>query len=226
MIEISQCWMKNKCKRSNNCPSPFCIKLFKLDQLCNLALLSIPQRRHVDLRVDADGSDREAFISLKATEADIENFVKEGRNLYIYSLTTGNGKTSWALRLLNSYLGRIWIESDIKCRALFINVPRFLIALKNSISHEDPYVDHIKENILAADLVVFDEIGTKAVTAYEHENLLSMINTRIDCRKSNIYTSNLSPSELKEAVGDRLYSRIVNYSIDVELRGRDKRALK
>ena len=74
-------------------------------------------------------------------------------------------------------------------------------------------------------MVVFDEVGTKDLSVFEHENILSIINTRIDNDKSNIYTSNLSPMELRARVGDRLYSRIVNMSIDVELHGADKRSL-
>lgn len=226
MLEISQCWLKDRCKRSKACPTPFCMKLFKLDQLCSQALLTMPQRQHLNLRIDADGTDRAEFLKLKQIEADVKNFIDNGENLYIYSHITGNGKTAWLLRLLNSYLESIWIESDIKCRALFINVPRYLLALKASINKQDPYVDHVQANILDADLVVFDEIGTKVVTTYEHENLLSIINTRIEEGKSNFYSSNLAPEELREVVGDRLYSRIVNCSTNIELNGRDKRVLR
>jgi len=108
---------------------------------------------------------------------------------------------------------------------LFVNVPRFILALKENISTPNEYVKHIRENIETADLVVFDEVGTKDLSVFEHENILSIINTRIDNDKSNIYTSNLSPMELRARVGDRLYSRIVNMSIDVELHGADKRSL-
>lgn len=224
MIENSQCWLRGRCKLSNSCPE-FCVKLFKLEQLTEQALLTSAQRKYISLRLDADGTDRAEYQSLKEIEKDIVSFVQEGRNLYIHSRNTGNGKTAWTLRLLNGYLERIWPTSDLTCRGLFINVPRFLISLKDSISRESPYIDHIKENALTADLIVFDEIGVKALTTYEHEHLLSIVNARIDAGKSNIYTSNLSPEELHEVVGDRLYSRIVNYSLGIEFKGQDKRGL-
>ena len=48
---------------------------------------------------------------------------------------------------------------------------------------------------------------------------------RIDKGKTNIFTSNLGAKELTTAVGERLTSRIVNRSVDIELHGSDKRHL-
>ena len=72
---------------------------------------------------------------------------------------------------------------------------------------------------------MFDEIGVKALTTFEMEQLISIVNARLDGGKSSIYTSNLSESEMKESVGERLYSRVVNSSVNVELVGVDKRGL-
>ena len=224
MISTSDCWMTDRCKLSGRCPST-CIKLFKLSYLSDQALLSPQQRRHVQLRLDADLSDKESFSRLKKVELDIENFVKDGYNLFIHSTNVGNGKTSWSLRLLNSYLAKIWPTSDLTCRALFVHVPRFFISLKESFAKASDYVDHIRQNVLTADLVVFDEIGVKALTTFEMEQLISIVNARLDGGKSSIYTSNLSESEMKESVGERLYSRVVNSSVNVELVGVDKRGL-
>lgn len=222
MISVNDCWMKNNCKE--NCGN-FCLKLFKLDYLYNQALLSTQQRKHVNLRIDKDGTDLQAFKELKKIEDNIEDFVKNGSNLFIRSTTPGNGKSSWSIRMIQSYFNHIWPKSALTCKALFINVPRFLLALKDNISKQDPYVLHIKEFVLQADLVVWDEVGVKSLTTFEHENLLSLINARLDMNKSNIYTSNLTLDELREKVGDRLYSRIVNMSINFEFFGQDKRNL-
>ena len=113
----------------------------------------------------------------------------------------------------------------MECKALFINVPKFLLSIKDNISNKNEYVEYIKNNVLEADLVVWDEVGTKGLTQFEHENLLSLINMRIDMNKSNIYTSNMRPDELKELIGDRLYSRIVKLSTEIEFKGQDKRGL-
>lgn len=216
------CWLRNQCL--GECKD-FCIKKFKLDYLYNQALFSSTQRNHIDLRLDDDGTDKEAFIQLKSIQDNIEDFISNGKNIFIHSLNCGNGKTSWALRLVQKYFYRIWHKSDLTCRALFINVPRFLLSLKENISHENEYIQHIRDNVLSADVIIWDEVGVKMLTPYEHEYLLNYINARIDSGKSNIYTSNLDPDELREKVGDRLYSRVVNNSINIELFGKDKRGL-
>lgn len=230
MILSNDCYLRDRCNKNikGNCNVnnvEFCPKLFKLDYLYNESLLSNEQRKYTALRIDADGTDKEQFLKLKEIETNIENFVKSGNNLYIHSNTCGNGKTAWSLRLIQSYLNSIWYKCDLNCKTLFINVPRFLLALKDNITDKNEYIQHIKKHVLDADLVVWDEIATKAATQFEHENLLSLINTRIDYNKSNIYTSNLNPEEIKERLGDRLYSRIVNLSTDIELFGSDKRGI-
>lgn len=221
--ENKNCWLHNECNHID-CDK-FCLRRFKLDYLYNEAMLSNKQRARIPLRYDNDCSDKESFEYLSTIEKNILNFVKDGGSLYIYSSTTGNGKTSWAIRMIQSYLNKIWYESELTCRALFINVPRYLLAIKDNISQKSDYVAHIKENVLNADLVVWDEVGTKGLTQFEHENILNLINARIDLGKANIYTSNLSDDELHVAVGDRLYSRIAILSDGVELVGSDKRAL-
>lgn len=221
------CWKyQNKIDAECKTQNVFCPKLFRTDYLFNESLLSDKQRVYIPLYIDEDGTDREAFNKLKNIETDILKFVEEGRNLYIHSSTCGNGKTAWSIRMLQSYVNKIWHKSDFTCRVLFINVPRFILALKDSINVSSDYVDHIKKNIFVADIVVFDEVGTKSLTTWEHEQILNLVNTRIDMNKSNIYTSNLTGAELREKVGDRLYSRIINLSTDIELFGRDKRGIK
>ena len=220
------CWVRERCKKAVDCDGESCIKLFKINELCNLAMLTDDQRRKKKLWLDGNGIDKDAFTFLKSVEDNVEKFVNSGDNLYIYSYITGNGKTAWALRILNSYIEKIWYKSDIVCRGLFVNVPRFLISLKDNIGNYNEYYNQIKDNILDADLVVFDEIGAKVATSFETEHLLSIINARVDAKKSNIYTSNLGPEELRKAVGDRMYSRIINTSTEIMFRGTDKRSMR
>ena len=217
------CWLQDHCNKID-CDK-FCLKYFKLNYLYDKALISEQQRKYIPLRLDDTLIDKEAFNFLKHIEINIENFISGRNNLYIYSQIAGNGKTSWSLRLLQSYFNKIWLKSELKCRALFINVPRFLLALKDNITQKSDYIQHIKENILDCDLVIWDDIATKAVTQFESEHLLSIIDTRINAGKSNIFTSNLNDAELHSALGDRLHSRIMGMSHKVEFKGYDKRGI-
>jgi DNA replication protein DnaC len=184
------------------------------------------QKKHITLRVDEDGTDLEQFKQLAAIEQDIVNFVNSGRNLYLHSANCGNGKSSWSLRLAEAYFNKIWARTEVKCRVLFISVPRFLLALKDNITTRSTYVDYIKDNVLEADLVIWDDIANKMGSEFELTHLLNIIDNRLALGKSNIYTSNLNRQQLYTALGERLTSRIANMSTDIELFGADKRVLK
>ena len=78
-------------------------------------------------------------------------------------------------RIVQEYFNKIWYSSELKCRALFISVPRLLIELKRDIDDKSEYIKHITDNILEADIVIWDDIATKTVTTFEAEHLFSMI---------------------------------------------------
>ena len=237
----NECWLKGKCNHID-CDKPFCMRRYKMNYLYEQSGLSFLQRQPIVLCVTCDDCilvngkplvdeqgnikrppEMQSFITLKEYSNNIVKFVENGNNLLIHSPTCGNGKTSWAIKMMQSYIDKIWFKCDLKCKVLFVNVPRFLLEIKRNIEEKSEYVAHIRENVLDCDLVVWDELGTKGLTSFEHENILSMINARLDSGKSNIYTSNLNYKELQESLGDRLYSRIVNMSFDVELFGPDMR---
>lgn len=227
----NSCWLTS-CKKltSGAChksPDEFCQKVFRLYSLFKDAQLSDTQIRNakMPLYVDNDNTDLEAFNQLHDIELNIEAFVNDGKNLYLYSPYAGNGKTSWAIRLISAYFDCIW-HKFVSGKALFINVPRFLLELKSNISSPSAYIEHIKANVLKADVVVWDDIGTKVGTEFELENLLSYINSRSDLGKSNIYTSNITHDNLDNVLGGRLYSRIISMSTNIGLYGSDKRGLK
>lgn len=202
------------------------VKQFKLNYLYKKALLSEKQSKRIALVIDGDESDKGSFEFLSKIENSIVDFVKDGNHLYIHSEICGNGKTSWAIRMVQAYFEKIWSKTELKCRALYISVPRYMLAIKDNISEKSEYVEHIKKNVLSADIVIWDEVGTKGLTQFEHENIMSLINARIEAGKSNIYTSNLTDKELLNAVGKRLHSRISLTSHNIELKGKDKRGLR
>lgn len=222
---MQKCYLYENCNRKD-CMSEFCLRKYKVDSLYSAALMSENQKRHIILRVDEDGTDLEQFKLLADIEKNITKFIEEGKNLYIHSANCGNGKSSWSVRLVEAYFNKIWARSDGSCRVLFISVPRFLLALKDSITNKSSYIDYIKENVLIADLVIWDDIAAKMGSEFELTHLLNIIDNRLALGKSNIYTSNLNRQQLYNALGERLTSRIANMSIDVELFGSDKRNLK
>lgn len=222
------CYLCENCKKykEGSCTYPdFCIKKFKIDKFFDLGLISESQRADVPLYLDDNLCDETSYTYLNNIKKNISSFVDSGANLYIYSRTTGNGKTAWALKLAQAYIGRIWYERDLTCEVLLIGVPRYLLSIKDAISNNNEYANHIKENVLNASLVIWDDIATKGMTEFETENVLSVIDARINMGKANIFTSNITPEELPLYVGDRLASRIIGKSTPVKFTGKDKRVL-
>lgn len=222
---MTNCYLRAVCN-GKDCDKDFCLRKYKMDSLYSAALMTESQKQHLVLRVDADGKDLEPFKTLANIEQNILTFVSEGKNLYLHSSNCGNGKSSWSIRLAQSYFNKIWARSEAKCRVLFISVPRFLLALKDNITAKSDYVEYIKDNVLDADLVIFDDIAAKMGSEFELTHLLNIIDNRLALGKSNIYTSNLNRQQLYLALGERLTSRVANMSIDIELFGSDKRNLK
>lgn len=225
-MESKDCWLKNNCKQLHCNDKNGCMILFKLNYLYNEANIPVNLRSNKILYPDSDGTDLNEFKQLKAIQDNIVEWVNDGNNLLIHSKQCGNGKTSWSIKLLQTYFNKIWLKTTLTCRALFINVPYFLIALKDNITVKSDYIKHIKDNIFDCDLVIWDDIANKSLTSYECDNLLSLIDGRILNNKANIFTSNLTDEELHDALGDRLASRICNYGINIMLNGGDKRGIK
>jgi len=219
---MQKCFWEAKCNKKD-CDKDFCLRKYKLEDLFSKSLLTPSQYSRKDLYVDSDNTDLVEFQQLSLIEKNIDKFVEEGRNLYIHSHICGNGKSSWAIRMIQAYFNKIWPESSLKCRALFISVPRFLLAIKDFKNTKNDYLDFIQENILKADLVVWDDIAAKVGTEFEISHLLSYIDNRISLNKANIYTSNLNKDEITDALGERLASRVCNFSMEIELKGADKR---
>lgn len=107
---MNDCWVKDTCKKykNGNCNmNEFCIKKFKLETLYKNSLLAENQWYKVNLYLDKSRIDKDAFEILKTIENNIVEFVEGGSNLYIHSLTCGNGKTAWATRMIQAYLNEI-----------------------------------------------------------------------------------------------------------------------
>lgn len=210
------CWYKNVC---NYVSCTNCIRYSEMKYLIDNS--GIPKNRQYPQELEA-GVDYQKFVKLNAFKNDIARLTNAGFNLYICSTETGNGKTSWAIKLLLKYFDQIWAGNGFKVRGYFIHVPTLLNTLKNF--NDDHSV--LKNALETADLVVWDDIASTKLSEYDISQLLILVDNRIiDC-KSNIFTGNLTSKDaLEKAVGGRLASRIWNSSTVVEFKGKDRRAI-
>ena len=172
--------------------------------------------------------DEKAFDKLAYVNENVSLFVHQGQNLLITSNYTGNGKTSWAAKILQSFIEN-WacrFAYEDRTPALFINVPEFLAKKKLAIN--DPNiaeeVSDIEKHIFTSKLVVFDDIAIKSASEYDKDMLYMYINYRTNNLLTSIYTTNITQNRLEEELGTRLADRIVGFSVyKIEFVGSSRR---
>lgn len=78
--------------------------------------------------------------------------------------------------------------------------------------------------LVAADVLVLDDLGAQKVTEWVQERLDLIVNARWAENRPVIVTSNFPPERLAATVGERLWSRLQDGARIVTLVGRDRRA--
>ena len=101
-MNIQSCWYKRIC--TEQC-SENCIRyklMYSLFKQSNL-----PEALWNYKELVCHEKDLSVYKQLQAKSDAILNFIEAGNNLYIYSENCGNGKTTWAIRLMYSYFDKI-----------------------------------------------------------------------------------------------------------------------
>lgn len=212
---FSDCCYKAVC--TSKCDDS-CIRYLEMKYLLDSS--GIPKVCQRPIQLEA-GSDYEAYCTLADIKGHIVDFVENGNNLYICSDFTGNGKTSWSIKLMLKFFDSIWAGNGFRTRALFVHVPTLLMQLKN---FNNPLTSEYKQQLMDCDLVIWDDIAGTDVTQYDYGQLLSYIDYRLFANKSNIFTSNCtSADKFEKALGSKLVSRVWNTSQIVTFKGKDRR---
>lgn len=210
------CWYNEVCT-NDNCN--MCIRYTEMSYLMENS--GLPKKKQWPVNLTPQKVDIKSFQKLATIKKDIEKFVQNGNNLYICSQYTGNGKTSWAIKMLLKYFDCIWAGNGLRIRGYFINVPLLLATLKD-FNNKD--INRIKNILMNVDLIVWDDIASAKLSDYDISQLLTFVDYRISQELSNIYTGNITDkNKLEQCMGSRLASRIWNYSEVVEFFGIDRR---
>ncbi len=217
-----KCYYKDDCK--NECRK--CIRFAGIQRL--LRMSNIPEkcwnRECLDLYMSKDCKDRKAFEELALIQKNIVNFVNCGEQLYICSSLPGNGKTTWALKLLIAYPDEksYWLAE--KPRGMFVNVSDYLYKSKD-FGNQLPV--GFRDSMIDCELLVLDDIAITGLTDFDYLNLYGVIEMRELGRKATIFTGNCVDANAMELVlGERLTSRIWNGSTLVKFVEDDARGMK
>lgn len=215
-MKNEKCWYKDVC--TIECTNS-CLRYIEMKYLMDNS--DIPPMRQIPDKLTPEVQDLDAFTKLNELKLNIVDFVTSGQNLYLWSEHTGNGKTSWALKLMLKYFDEIWAGNGFRVRGKFVHVPTFLLQLKN---FNDPLSEEYKHDILDCDLLILDDIASVGISQYDLSQLLLYIDNRLLNGKSIIYTGNLDMHNMDKVLGSRLTSRIWSKTTTiVELKGADRR---
>lgn len=215
----TDCWYLNVC--DDDCDK--CVKYIQMKwQMDNSGLYPAQQKPIKMVIIESiNGVDRKAYKRLSEIRKDITEFVDNHENLYICSEQPGNGKTSWAIRMLHTYFHQRAIGNYENLLGMFVNTTDLLLRLKD---FNNPLPRKYLDNLENVDLVIFDDIAVSGISQYDYTQLFNIINKRMMAEKSNIFTSNITEYEqLEELFGPRLASRVYNNSEIIELKGVDMR---
>ncbi len=225
IFDKNKCWYTSVCGKYETLEcNASCIRYMEMDYLMQNS--GIPRNRQYAVSLVPSKQDVNSFITLKEIKDDMINFVKNGESVYIYSDNFGNGKTTWAIKLMQSWFDKIWAGNGFRCRGIFIHVPTFLTKIKEGISRKDEDFETLKSRLMDVDLVIWDDIAATKLGDFDHANLLTYIDQRKLNQLSNIYTGNLPQNELQDALGNRLSSRVWNDSTPIRFIGADRRGIK
>ena len=143
----------------------------------------------------------------------------------------GRGKTGLATGWLRHWMGvdERPQETDHIVEGLFVTLPDLLSQVRATYGPDGGTSEaDVVQRYREAPLLVLDDLGAEHVkgAGWLEDILYRLIGYRHDNLLPTVFTSNLSPQELGERIGERVMWRIVEACGDgiVELRGRNLRA--
>lgn len=185
-----------------------------------------------------------AYATVEKYVGNVIQYVQEKKvGLFFFSkpclenkFGTGTGKTTAAITILNHYLlerlrQHLKNERNIDDNPVYFCKSTDLQTAFNAqfrgssemqkVASERYYA--IKNRAKAVELLVFDDIATKASTESFTEELYEIIDHRATEELATIYTSNMTLEDVADLLGDRIASRIEGMTVPVAFTGRDYR---
>ncbi len=155
-------------------------------------------------RLDAPGNTPEALRSLQIAFDAASHFAAQPAGWLVLQGGYGCGKTHLAAAIVNARLGQ-------GAPAVFIAVPDLLDHLRAAYASDVPQdgFDARFEAVRNAPLLVLDDLGTEAPTAWAAEKLFQLLNHRYNAKLPTVITTNHDLDVLDE----RLRSRLGHYGL-------------
>lgn len=164
-----------------------------------------------------DGTDPKTTSIARKYVDNFTEMKKHGKGLLLYG-PVGTGKTYTAACIANEL-----ISQGRPC--LVTNFARITNTLQGMFDGKQRYLDDFNR----LDLLVIDDLAAERDTSYMQEMIFNIIDSRYRSGKPLIVTSNLSKSDLMTPGSierQRIYSRLFEMCVPVEIKGGDRRKKK
>ncbi|WP_024859592.1 ATP-binding protein [Ruminococcus flavefaciens] len=154
---------------------------------------------------------------LEFTKQYAETFTPQSKSILMFG-QTGLGKTHLSLAIANIVLKKGY--SVIYDSA--INILRSIEKEHFSYEHSSDMIDLV----MNTDLLILDDMGTEYESQFYNATIYNIINTRLNCGKPSIISTNLDFAGIARRYDKRVMSRIVSMYSCLEFKGNDVRLQK
>ncbi len=167
-------------------------------------------------------------LSQKKAKADVARFLERYPLIDVGLLFLGNcgvGKTHLAVSVLKQVIVE---KHDVGLFYDFRDLLREIQSSWNSVAQASEL--EVLRPVLAADVLVLDELGANKPTEWVRDTIAHIINCRYNDKKLTIFTSNYPDTAerngeetLTDRIGARLRSRLYEMCKVIEIKGKDFR---
>ncbi len=146
---------------------------------------------------------RAAVDAVRRYMDDLDANLAGGKGTWLYG-GPGTGKTTLAMLISKRAL-------ELGHSVAIYSLPKLLARIRRTYDAEpggDSYLAFF-ERLTSVDLLHIDDLGAEKSTDWVLEQLYALINERYESERSILVTTNLDEMELKEQIGPRTVSRLV-----------------
>jgi DNA replication protein DnaC len=221
------CPARTVCKQHNVLCSTACPWFIDIRYHTELAGIS---KRNSKFTIDTLPEGTLGLGNLRRYGETITDRVAAGQGVYFHG-GVGSGKTTAACAIAMSFIIAKSLENirtganNVSQLVQFAQTADLLETIRAGFSDDDArqHADALVERLKTVPLAIIDDIGAEKPSEFTRERLLQIIGARYDNELCTIFTSNLSPTDLREPLGDRIQSRIAGMTVEFKYNGPDRR---
>lgn len=190
----------------------------KMLRIQRLRQMGFPDAEMQKWTFDKDDGKNEKIS--KVARNYVDNFADlkaKGKGLLFFG-TVGTGKT-----FISACIANALIDKGYSC--LVTNFARLVNTIQGMFEGKQNYIDSLNNY----DLIVIDDLASERDTEYMNEIVQNIIDARYRAGLPLIITTNLTSQELKHSAEirkQRIYSRLFQMCIPIEVTGDDRRKQK